>query len=85
MDRSRLVDAEPVLTQFVSRRSAVRRRVAFRKKVYRALDELQVDLDAWLQEYNEQRSHQGRWCYGKTPWQTFLDNVPLAKEKMLAA
>lgn len=60
-------------------------RVAFRKKVYRALDELQVDLDAWLQEYNEQRSHQGRWCYGKTPWQTFLDSVPLAKEKMLAA
>lgn len=60
-------------------------RVAFRKKVYRALDELQVDLDAWLQEYNEQRSHQGRWCYGKTPWQAFLDSVPLAKEKMLAA
>jgi len=60
-------------------------RVAFRKKVYRALDEVQVDLDAWLQEYNEQRPHQGRWCYGKTPWQTFLDSVSLAKEKMLAA
>ncbi len=26
-----------------------------------------------------------RWCYGKTPMQTFLDSVPLAKEKMLAA
>lgn len=60
-------------------------RVAFRKKLYRALDEVQADLDAWLQEYNEQRPHQGRWCYGKTPWQTFLDSVPLAKEKMLAA
>jgi hypothetical protein len=60
-------------------------RVAFRKKIYRTLEELQRDLDVWLQEYNEHRSHQGRWCYGKTPMQTFLDSVPLAKEKMLAA
>ena len=60
-------------------------RVAFRKKSYRTLEELQADLDAWLQEYNEHRSHQGRWCYGKTPMQTFIDSVPLAKEKLLAA
>jgi transposase InsO family protein len=60
-------------------------RVAFRKKIYTSLDELQVDLDAWLMEYNEARPHQGRWCYGKTPLQTFLDSVPLAKEKLLVA
>lgn len=60
-------------------------RVAFRKKIYRTLEELQADLDTWLQEYNEQRPHQGRWCYGKTPLQTFVDSVPLAKENMLAA
>ena len=60
-------------------------RVAFRKKIYRTLDELQADLVTWLQEYNERRSHQGRWCYGKTPMQTFVDRVPLAKEKILAA
>ncbi len=59
-------------------------RVAFRKKLYASLEELQADLDAWLREYNEARPHQGRWCYGKTPWQTFLDSVPLAKEKLLA-
>ncbi|WHZ22483.1 MAG: hypothetical protein OJF47_001595 [Nitrospira sp.] len=59
--------------------------VAFWKKIYRTLEELQGDLDAWMQEYNEQRSHQGRWCYGKTPLQTFIDSVPLAKEKALAA
>ena len=34
-------------------------RVAFRKKIYRALEELQADLDAWMQEYNERRPHQG--------------------------
>jgi hypothetical protein len=27
----------------------------------------------------------GRWCFGKTPMQTFLDAIPLAKEKMIAA
>jgi transposase InsO family protein len=60
-------------------------RVAFRKKIYTSLDELQVDLDAWLTGYNETRPHQGRWCYGKTPMQAFLDSVPLAKEKLLVA
>lgn len=60
-------------------------RVAFRKKIYRGIDELQADLDAWLAEYNESRPHQGRWCFGKTPMQTFLDTVPLAREKIMAA
>src|SRR6516225_6135956 len=60
-------------------------RVAFRKKIYRTIDELQTDLDAWIAEYNEQRPHQGRWCFGKTPMQTFLDALPLAKEKLMAA
>jgi hypothetical protein len=35
--------------------------------------------------YNERRPHQGRWCYGKPPMQTFLDAIPLAKEKIMAA
>jgi transposase InsO family protein len=60
-------------------------RVAFRKKLYTSLEQLQADLDAWLEEYNERRPHQGRWCFGKTPMQTFLDSVPLAQEKILVA
>ena len=61
-------------------------RVAFRKKLYRSLDELQADLDAWLAEYNESRPHhQGRWCFGKTPMQTLLDAMPMTKEKTIAA
>jgi len=58
-------------------------RVAFRKKIYRSLDELQEDVDNWLLEYNEQRTHSGKYCFGKTPMQTFLDSIPMAKEKML--
>ena len=60
-------------------------RVAFRRKIYSGIEQLQADLDAWLREYNELRPHQGRWCYGKTPMQTFRDSVPLAKEKMLGS
>ena len=55
----------------------------FRKKIYHTLDELQADLDTWLYEYNESRPHSGKYCFGKTPMQTFRDSVSLAKEKML--
>lgn len=57
--------------------------VSFRKKVYKTIDELQKDLDDWVNWYNEERTHSGKFCYGKTPMQTFLDTLPLAKEKML--
>jgi transposase InsO family protein len=56
---------------------------AFRKKLYRGLEELQADLDDWMREYNRERSHSGKYCYGKTPMQTFLDSSHLAHEKML--
>jgi hypothetical protein len=36
--------------------------------------------------YNEARPHQGRWCYGKTPMQTFVNSsLALTKEKLLVA
>jgi transposase InsO family protein len=60
-------------------------RMTFRKKIYTNLADLQTDLDGWLREYHENRVHQGRWGYGRTPMQTFLDTIPLAKEKLLAA
>ena len=47
--------------------------VAFRKKVYGTIDELQKDLDTWVLKYNHERTHQGKVCCGRTPWQTFLD------------
>jgi len=57
--------------------------VAFRKKIYRSLEEIQEDADRWIEEYNTQRIHSGKYCFGKTPWQTFLDSKHLADEKML--
>lgn len=59
--------------------------VAFRKKLYLSLDELQIDADQWLKHYNEQRPHSGKYCYGKTPLQTFMDSKYLAREKDLSS
>jgi transposase InsO family protein len=59
-------------------------RVVLRRTIYSTLAAVQRDLDDWIREYNELRPHQGRWCYGKTPMQTFVDSVALAKEKQIA-
>ncbi len=56
---------------------------AFRKKIYQSVEELQKDLDQWIEFYNNQRPHSGKFCYGKTPMQTFKDSIHLAKEKMI--
>ncbi len=36
-----------------------------------------------MREYNLTRTHSGKYCYGKTPMQTFSDSAHLAQEKML--
>jgi len=56
-------------------------RVAFRKRLYGTVELLQADLDDWMMTYNKVRTHQGRWCFGKTPMQTLLDSADLAREK----
>jgi transposase InsO family protein len=57
--------------------------VTFRRKLYSSIEELQKDADEWINEYNETRTHSGKYCYGKTPMQTFRDSLHLAKEKMI--
>lgn len=57
--------------------------VAFRKKIYHSIDELQTDLDQWLWQYNHERTHSGKYCFGRTPYQTFQETRHLAQEKML--
>jgi len=57
--------------------------LAFRKKVYTSLEQLQADVDEWLEFYNRERPHSGRYCYGKTPLATFRDAKHLADQKQL--
>jgi transposase InsO family protein len=57
--------------------------ITFRKKLYQDLETLQADLDEWLAYYNNERPHSGRYCFGKTPIQTFNETITLAKQKLL--
>jgi transposase InsO family protein len=58
--------------------------VAFRRKIYRSIEELQVDLDEWLAYYNNDRTHQGKMCCGRTPMQTLLDGKEAWRDKITA-
>lgn len=57
--------------------------VVFRKKIYNSIDELQADVDLWIDYYNKERPHSGKYCLGRTPWQTWNDSLHLTKNKML--
>lgn len=57
--------------------------IAFRKKIYRTIEELQADLDKWMYYYNNERTHSGKHCFGKTPMETLKLSIPLAKQKLL--
>lgn len=57
--------------------------IAFRKKLYHSLEELQHDLDEWMIYYNQDRPHSGRFCFGKTPMQTFKESLILARQKFI--
>ena len=57
--------------------------VAFRKRIYGSLGELQNDLDRYLGKFNKERTHQGKMCCGRTPWDTFLAGKEIVKIKTL--
>ncbi len=58
--------------------------VTFRKKLYGDPDTLQSDLDEWLAHYNNERTHQGKMCNGRTPMETLLDGKRIWAEKNLS-
>jgi transposase InsO family protein len=58
-------------------------RVTFRKKVYSDVESLQVDLDKYMSIYNQERTHQGKRCQGRTPMETFVDGKKFFNEKNL--
>src|SRR5579859_6783695 len=56
--------------------------VAFRKTLYRSIDELQIDLDAWIDRFNTERTHEGKMCCGRTPLATMLAGKEIWDEKV---
>ena len=57
--------------------------IAFRKKIYVSIEQLQADLDAWMNSYNTERIHSGKYCFGKTPMQTFIEGINVARKYQL--
>lgn len=56
--------------------------VTFRRKIYRSIEELQSDLDQWLNYYNYDRTHQGKMCCGRTPMETLIDGKEVWRDKI---
>jgi len=48
-------------------------RTAFRERFYDTVDQLQADLDAWLDHYNNERPHRGYRNMGKRPTDTVTE------------
>ncbi len=59
--------------------------VASRKTFYESLDQLQRDLDVYLNFYNRERAHQGYRTRGGTPFQAFLEGKPSTSSQDVAA
>ncbi|WP_432579457.1 IS481 family transposase [Vibrio sinus] len=59
--------------------------ITFRKHLYMSLEELQKDLDEWLDYYNNERTHQGKICCGRTPIETLIDGKLVWAEKNLSS
>ncbi len=57
--------------------------ITLRKKIYQTIKELQTDLDVWLEEYNTQRTHQGKMCNGRTPMDTLIDGKQIWQDKFM--
>ena len=57
--------------------------VAFRKVVFENINQLQKELDTWIEFYNSERTHQGKMCCGQTPLETLIDGKTAWAEKRL--
>ena len=58
-------------------------RETFRQKLYTSVEELQIDLDKWLDYYNRERPHRGYRNMGKRPIET-IEKGKKIKAKMAA-
>ncbi|MCH7696009.1 MAG: IS481 family transposase [Proteobacteria bacterium] len=57
--------------------------ITFRKKVYADIAALQKDLDEWIHYYNNERTHQGKMCCGRTPMETLEGGKQIWQEKYI--
>ena len=57
--------------------------IAFRKTVFETINDLQKELDLWIDHYNNERTHQGKMCCGRTPMETLIDGKQVWLDKKI--
>jgi len=57
--------------------------ITFRKNLYESIEQLQADLNVWLDHYNTERTHQGKMCCRRTPFETMIEGKQIWKEKFI--
>lgn len=57
--------------------------IAFRKRLCRSVEKLQVDFDHWIAKYSELCPHSGDIAMAKKPMQTFRETLQVAVEKTI--
>lgn len=58
-------------------------RIGGRSTWYESVDQLQIDLDTYLERYNLRRSHQGYRLAGRTPAQAMADALGVTSDDLL--
>ena len=74
---------KPYQNCYIERFNGTYRNEALNRYIFESLDEIRDITDDWLIEYNYKRPHSGKYCYGKTPYQTFLESKHIAIEKTI--
>ena len=59
-------------------------KVVFRKKIYKSIEEIQDDLDISMDEYNNDRTNQGKHYQDRMPMQTFEEGRSLQQKYVYA-
>ena len=60
-------------------------KIQLRKKTYQSLQDLQEDLDQFLEFYHDQRAHQGYRVKGRTPMKALEDYLNPQREEVKRA
>ncbi|EMO68242.1 hypothetical protein LEP1GSC132_4487 [Leptospira kirschneri str. 200803703] len=56
-----------------------------RTKFYESIEEMQIDLEIFFEEYNYKRAHQGRNMNGRTPFQVFIGGMKIQEQEELSS
>lgn len=60
-------------------------RIKGRTTWYETVEEMQKDLDVYLETYNQRRPHRGRGMEGRTPYDVFKAGIPESEPRKPSA